>query len=447
MAQYSRFASAHWRMAADAIIFNVGIAMSGIPHPMQSPFAMDVPMRNPVYEPGPPLMATASGFFKPAGMNARASSTKTLSSAAWDGPSREIFSNTMSSPIDSAAEHTAVDVSICNIHAIFFCCLSVFYGTNIQKQIHLAYLYCFFPKITYLCIQFNRIMIQSMTGFGKVTAELPSRKVTIEIKSVNSRQMDLFARIAPVYREKEMQIRNELLQSLERGKIDFSIQVETVGKEASTQINRAVVESYFEQINTLAWELRVPLPSDWFQTLLRLPEVIKTDAAELDESEWATVSEAIREAVRQLIAFRVQEGAMLQVLFEEKIARIAGLLTQIDDFENERIERIKSRLAESLNRIPEIEYDRNRFEQELIYYLEKLDVNEEKTRLDNHLKYFLETLNDKKGQGKKLGFIVQEIGREINTLGSKSNHAGMQQIVVQMKDELEQIKEQILNVL
>ncbi|MDR3262107.1 MAG: YicC family protein [Tannerella sp.] len=290
-------------------------------------------------------------------------------------------------------------------------------------------------------------MIQSMTGFGKVTAELPSKKVTVEIKSLNSKQFDLNARISPVYREKEIQIRNELLQILERGKIEFAIYIENIGKDTAARINLPVVESYFEQIGTLSKHLHIAEPSDWYQALLRMPDVIRNEVTEADESEWATIHDAIREATRHLISFRIQEGVMLQKLFEEKIAKIADLLTRIDRYENERIEKIKNRILENLKNINEVEYDKHRFEQELIYYIEKLDVNEEKARLDNHLKYFIDTLNQGRGQGKKLGFIAQEIGREINTLGSKSNHAEMQQIVVQMKDELEQIKEQVLNVL
>jgi uncharacterized protein (TIGR00255 family) len=286
-----------------------------------------------------------------------------------------------------------------------------------------------------------------MTGFGKVTAELPSKKVTVEIRSLNSKQLDLNTRVSAVYREKEIDIRNEVSQTLERGKIELSIYLENIGKDTAARINLPVVESYFEQIKALSDSLHLPEPSDWFRTLLRMPDTVKNEVAELDESEWTTVHEAIGEAIRQLVAFRVQEGAMLQKLFEEKIANIAALLTQIDRYEGERIEKIKSRILENLKHLSEVEYDRNRFEQELIYYIEKLDVNEEKTRLDNHLKYFVDTLNQGRGQGRKLGFIAQEIGREINTLGSKSNHVEMQKIVVQMKDELEQIKEQVLNVL
>ena len=291
-------------------------------------------------------------------------------------------------------------------------------------------------------------MIQSMTGFGKVTAELPSQKVTIEIKSLNSKQLDLFTRISPVYREKEMQIRNELLQSLERGKIELTITIEDIGKESAAKINLPVLESYYEQIKSVSEKLNMPVPGDWFQTLLRMPDVIKNDMAEHpNESEWQAVHQAIREAIRQLVDFRLQEGAMLQQLFEQKITHIAALLQQVDSYENERIDKLRSRITENLKKLPEVEYDSNRFEQEMIYYIEKMDINEEKDRLENHLRYFVDTLNNGSGQGKKLGFIAQEIGREINTLGSKSHHVEIQKLVVQMKDELEQIKEQILNVL
>jgi uncharacterized protein (TIGR00255 family) len=318
---------------------------------------------------------------------------------------------------------------------------------KIQKQIHPAGYDGFFRGILYICTKFQMPMIQSMTGFGKVTAELPSKKAIVEIKSLNSKQFDLTTRISPVYREKEMQIRNELLQALERGKIEIAIHIESVGKEASTRINLSVLKNYCEQIKTIAENLHIPVPDDWFQTLLRMPDVIKNDIAELDEPEWGTVQQAIGEAIRQLVGFRLQEGAMLQKLFEQKITNIADLLTQISPYENERIDKLKARITENLKSLVEIEYDSGRFEQEMIYYIEKFDINEEKARLSNHLQYFINTLHDKPGQGKKLGFITQEIGREINTLGAKGNHVEIQKIVVQMKDELEQIKEQVLNVL
>lgn len=290
-------------------------------------------------------------------------------------------------------------------------------------------------------------MIQSMTGFGKKIAELPNKKVTIEIKSLNSKQLDLSTRIPGVYKEKEMLIRNELAQKLERGKIEFSVYIEHLGKDTPTQINFSAIESYHNQIKEVADKLGVALPADWFQTLLRLPDAIKTEIAELDESEWNLLHAAIQEAINALCEFRKQEGAMLEKLFIQKIDNIRTLLSQVADYEGERLEKIKTRITDALQKIENFDYDKNRFEQEMIYYIEKLDVNEEKTRLNNHLNYFLSTLKSGKGQGKKLGFIAQEMGREINTLGSKSNHAEMQRIVVEMKDELEQIKEQVLNVL
>lgn len=293
---------------------------------------------------------------------------------------------------------------------------------------------------------FNR-MIQSMTGFGKVTAEFASKNVTIEIKALNSKQLDLSTRIPSLYKEKEMQIRSQLLKGLERGKIDFTINIEYIGKHTPTQINLSAVENYYSQIKEIADKLNIALPSDWFQTLLRMPDVIKTESTEADEAEWLVVQEAIDEAIKRLSEFRTQEGDMLRTLFLQKIQNISTLLTEVEQYEGERIEKVKARIIDNLEKVRSTDYDKNRFEQEMIYYIEKLDVNEEKSRLTNHLNYFIDTLAHGQGQGKKLGFIVQEIGREVNTLGSKSNHAEMQQVVVRMKDELEQIKEQVLNVL
>ena len=291
-------------------------------------------------------------------------------------------------------------------------------------------------------------MIQSMTGFGKVTAELPTKKVTVEIKALNSKQLDLSTRIPSIYKDKEMQIRSRLLQTLERGKVDFAIYIEYIGKDASSQINQEAVMSYFAQLKELSDKLGINVPSSWneLQLLLRMPDVIKTDPVEADEEEWNVVSKTIDEAIQHLCDFRIQEGAMLQNLFVQKVSNIAALLKDVEPYEKERIEKIKARILDNLEKLA-VDYDKNRFEQEMIYYIEKLDVNEEKNRLDNHLKYFLETMETGHGQAKKLGFIAQEMGREINTLGSKSNHADMQKIVVRMKDELEQIKEQVLNVL
>lgn len=286
-----------------------------------------------------------------------------------------------------------------------------------------------------------------MTGFGKVTTELPSKKVTVEVKALNSKQLDLSTRISSIYRDKEMEMRSLLLQTLERGKVEFNVYVEYIGKDTPTQINLTAVENYYTQIKEIAAKLNIEVPSDWFQTLLRMPDVIKSETIEVDETEWEVVYSAVKEAIKHLCDFRIQEGAMLQKLFEQKIENIAGLLTEVGNYESERIEKIKIRIMENLEKIADRDYDKNRFEQEMIYYIEKLDINEEKNRLDNHLKYFISTMKSGHGQGKKLGFIAQEIGREVNTLGSKSNHAEMQKLVVQMKDELEQIKEQVLNVL
>lgn len=286
-----------------------------------------------------------------------------------------------------------------------------------------------------------------MTGFGKVTAELPSKKVTVEIKALNSKQLDLSTRIPSIYKEKEMQIRSLLLQSLERGKVEFNIFIEYIGKDTPTQINLAAVENYYNQIKNIADKLNIGLPADWFQTLLRMPDVIKTEAQDANEEEWDVVEKAIKEAVEHLCDFRIQEGIMLQKLFEQKIANIARLLSEVELYEKERIEKVKNRIMDNLAKIAGQDYDKNRFEQEMIYYIEKLDVNEEKSRLDNHLKYFISTMGNGHGQGKKLGFIAQEMGREINTLGSKANESNMQILVVKMKDELEKIKEQVLNIL
>ncbi len=290
-------------------------------------------------------------------------------------------------------------------------------------------------------------MIQSMTGFGKSVVELPHKKITVEIKSLNSKQLDLSTRIPQQYREMEMEIRSEIAKRLERGKVDFFVYSEAIGKEASAQINIPVLEGYFQQVKEASVKLGIAMPDDWFSILLRLPDAMSSESQEIDETELNALRKAVDQAISQLEEFRIQEGTMLQHLFEEKIANIAHLLQEVEPYEKERIEKIKGRIIDALNKIDNFDYDKNRFEQEMIFYIEKLDINEEKHRLDNHLKYFLETLQSGKGQGKKLGFISQEMGREINTLGSKSNHAEMQRIVVRMKDELEQIKEQVLNVM
>lgn len=291
-------------------------------------------------------------------------------------------------------------------------------------------------------------MVQSMTGFGKATCEFGNKKIVVEIKSLNSKQLDVSTRISGLYREKDIEIRNELSQKLERGKIDLALYVDNSGKESVTQINQSVLESYYQQIKTLSQNIGIEVPSNWFEVLLRLPETMKTEMVELDDNEWVEIKKAIASAIEQLTDFRTQEGKSLETVFVNKIQHISQLLDEIAPFEAERIEKIKTRLEENLASISEkIDYDKNRLEQELIFYIEKLDVNEEKVRLRNHLTYFIETMQNEKSPGKKLGFIAQEIGREINTLGSKSNNSEMQKIVVIMKDDLEQIKEQVLNVL
>ena len=288
-------------------------------------------------------------------------------------------------------------------------------------------------------------------GYGKATVELPDKKINVEIKSLNSKAMDLSARIAPLYREKEMEIRNEISRKLERGKVDFSLWIEKKeSAESATPINQTLVEGYYKQICAISENLGIPVPdaTDWFATLLRMPDVMtKNDTQELSEEEWAVVYSAVEKAVGALVDFRKQEGAALEKKFREKISNISHLLETIAPYEKERVAKVKERITDALEKTLSVDYDKNRLEQELIYYIEKLDVNEEKQRLGNHLKYFINTLETGTGQGKKLGFIAQEMGREINTLGSKSNHAEMQKIVVQMKDELEQIKEQVLNVM
>ena len=292
-------------------------------------------------------------------------------------------------------------------------------------------------------------MILSMTGYGKAVVAYKEKKINVEVKSLNSKSLDLSARIAPLYREKEMEIRRLLAQKLERGKVDFSLWVEKESTVDATPINAALVENYYKQIKVISASTGIPEPEDWFTTLLRLPDVTaKTEVEVLDEEEWLVAQQAINEAIEKLTEFRKQEGAALQKKFTEKIDNIANLLKSIEPFEKSRVPKIREKIIDGLKQIPEVDYDKNRLEQELIYYIEKLDINEEKQRLTNHLKYFHETMKESgHGIGKKLGFIAQEMGREINTTGSKSNQAEMQNIVVKMKDELEQIKEQVLNAL
>lgn len=291
-------------------------------------------------------------------------------------------------------------------------------------------------------------MIQSMTGYGKAIVTYKEKKINVEIKSLNSKSLDLSTRIAPLYREKEMEIRQQVTSALERGKIDFSIWIEKDIANEVNPINSNIVEHYYQQIKQIAKTTGIPEPLDWFQTILRLPDItLKTEIEVLKDEEWNMAKQAIEEALQNLISFRQQEGAALQNKFNEKIDNIARLLQEIEPYEKMRVEKIRTRIVDGLEQIPNAEYDKNRLEQELIYYIEKLDISEEKQRLANHLKYFRDTMNETTPNGKKLGFIAQEMGREINTTGSKSNLAEMQNIVVQMKDELEQIKEQVLNAL
>jgi uncharacterized protein (TIGR00255 family) len=287
-----------------------------------------------------------------------------------------------------------------------------------------------------------------MTGYGKAVVAFKEKKIHVEIKSLNSKQLDLNTRIAPLYREKEMEMRQMVAEALIRGKVDMSVWVEKDMAVDPTPINAQLVENYYQQIKTISEKTGIPAPEDWFYTLLRMPDVMtKTDVEELDDEEWAVVKGGVAEALKNLVDFRTQEGAALQKKFAEKIDNIAKLMGEIEPFEKCRVEKIKARIIDGLQQIPTADYDKNRLEQELIYYIEKLDISEEKQRLANHLKYFRDTMNEPAGQGKKLGFIAQEMGREINTTGSKSNQAEMQNIVVKMKDELEQIKEQVLNAL
>jgi uncharacterized protein (TIGR00255 family) len=287
-----------------------------------------------------------------------------------------------------------------------------------------------------------------MTGYGKAVVAYKDKKINVEIKSLNSKALDLNARVAPLYREKEMEMRQMVAQALIRGKVDFSIWIEKEEGVDATPINKALVGNYYAQMQNLMTEFGIPEPKDWFFSLMRMPDVLtKTEVEVLTEEEWGVVRQAIEQALKAIVDFRIQEGLALQKKFTEKIDNIGALLASIEPYEQSRVEKIRNRIIDGLKSIPEVEYDKNRLEQELIYYIEKLDISEEKQRLSNHLKYFRETMQEEAGQGKKLGFIAQEMGREINTTGSKSNNAEMQNIVVKMKDELEQIKEQVLNAL
>ena len=290
-------------------------------------------------------------------------------------------------------------------------------------------------------------MIQSMTGYGKTVVAYNGKKINVEVKSLNSKQLDLTTRIAPLYREKEMEVRQMISERVVRGKVEFSLWVEKDATTDAAPVNTALMQQYYEQLKAFADQNKMQ-DVDWVSTLVRMPDVLtKTEVEELTDDEWTAVRQGVVEALQHLVDFRTQEGAALEKKFAEKVDNIERLMKSIEPYEKSRVEKIRQRIVEGLKQIPEAEYDKNRLEQELIYYIEKLDISEEKQRLANHLKYFRETMADQPGQGKKLGFIAQEMGREINTTGSKSNQAEMQNIVVMMKDELEQIKEQVLNAL
>lgn len=290
-----------------------------------------------------------------------------------------------------------------------------------------------------------------MTGYGKYQAEINGKKVTAEIRSLNSKQLDLSTRISPYYKEKDNEIRNEILRRLERGKVDFALYTESIGEQNGAHLNIPLLQTYYQELQQASESLQLPLGNEVWTLLMRMPNVMQGDSFELPEDEWPQVQEVIAMAIDQLISFREQEGNMLYDFFSARVSRIEELLAEVEPYENSRVEKIKARIQDALEKSGAAEsIDKNRFEQEIIYYLEKLDITEEKTRLRNHCQYFRQTMDEvetKGGKGKKLGFIIQEMGREINTLGSKSNQAEMQRIVVCMKDELEQMKEQILNVL
>lgn len=287
-----------------------------------------------------------------------------------------------------------------------------------------------------------------MTGYGKSVAEYEGKRITAEIRSLNSKALDLSTRVAPIYREREMEIRAVVSRRLERGKVDFSLWVEQDEAAEAARVNLPVALAYKNEIAEASQALGVAEPADWWPLLMRLPDVVeKAPQQELTDEEWQVAAGAVETAIDALVQFRQQEGEALQRKFQEKLDRIGQLLSDIEPYEKSRVSKIRQRIEDGLAAIPAVEYDRGRLEQEMIYYIEKLDISEEKQRLANHLRYFRETMEEGHGQGKKLGFIAQEMGREINTTGSKSNLSEMQNLVVMMKDELEQIREQVLNVM
>jgi uncharacterized protein (TIGR00255 family) len=286
-------------------------------------------------------------------------------------------------------------------------------------------------------------MILSMTGFGKASLQLSTKKITVEVKSLNSKGLDLNTRMPSVYRENELALRNLLALKLERGKVDFSLYVEVTGEDTSSKINAPIVKAYMAQLKTILPDAD---DTELMKMAIRMPDTMKTEREEIDENEWKQIQIVIDEAIENMLSFRKSEGASLEKEFTLRIENIRNYMNQALVLDPERVNNIKERLQTAIDEL-KVNVDTNRFEQELIYYLEKLDITEEKVRLTNHLDYFLQTLNGSEANGRKLGFITQEMGREINTMGSKSNHAGMQKLVVMMKDELEKIKEQVLNVL
>lgn len=292
-------------------------------------------------------------------------------------------------------------------------------------------------------------MILSMTGFGKAVKVFNNKKITAEVKSLNSKQLDLSIRLPQAYREIELDLRNIIAKSLHRGKVDLFVYCEPIDGAVAASLNIDALKQYKVQLQAMSQQLDIPEPNDWYGTLLRLPDALKSDlnTSEFDDDEKNVVVEVVKNAISGLNAFRLQEGKRLCGFFEEKIDAIQHLLDSVSPYEQSRVEKIKARILDSLQKLDGVEYDKNRFEQELIFYIEKLDITEEKLRLQNHLTYFLDTLHNGEAQGKKLGFISQEMGREINTMGSKANQAELQKLVVGMKDQLEQIKEQVLNVL
>lgn len=287
-------------------------------------------------------------------------------------------------------------------------------------------------------------MIQSMTGYGKTVVQLPQKKVTIEVKSLNSKNLDLNVRIPSIYKEKELDVRKYLASTLIRGKVEFSIYIDTTGEETSTVLNKPVIDNYIEQLKNIIPNAQNE--EEYLKMAVRMPDALSTEREELDDAEWNTIEKGLKEAVAKIVQYRLDEGKALEADFTKRVSNIQNLLEEVVNLDDDRKEGMREKLQKAVDELKEA-IDQNRFEQEIIYYLEKLDITEEKVRLRNHLSYFNESLGSADSNGKKLGFISQEMGREINTIGSKSNYAPMQKVVVQMKDELEKIKEQLLNVL